>query len=61
MNLMMITMGRDNVSELRPPPGLLFILQVMYELLDSWWNDVDRRKVILPPELSDNHTSNVIK
>jgi hypothetical protein len=58
---MMISMGRDNVSELRSPPGLLSVPQVIYELVDSWWNDVDRIKVILPPNLSDNHTSIVIK
>jgi hypothetical protein len=29
--IMIMSMGRDYVSELRPPTGLLFIPQVIYE------------------------------
>jgi hypothetical protein len=34
--------GWDYVSELRPPTGPLFILQVIYEHGEPWWNDIDR-------------------
>jgi hypothetical protein len=37
-------MGWDHVSELRPPPGLLFIPQVMHECEEPLWNDIDRIK-----------------
>jgi hypothetical protein len=36
--------GRDCVSELRPRTGLLFILQVTYEHGEPWWDDTDRIK-----------------
>jgi hypothetical protein len=32
------------VSELQPPSGLLFILQVIYEHVKARWNDIDREK-----------------
>jgi hypothetical protein len=40
--LLFLSMGRDCVSELRPPTGVLFTLQMGYE---HWWNDIDRRKL----------------
>jgi hypothetical protein len=55
--MMIMSMGRDHVSELRPPTGLLFIPQVIYEHGEPWWNDNDRGKLIHPPELSGNPTS----
>jgi hypothetical protein len=57
--MMIKSMGWDYISELRPPTGLLFISQVIYEHGEPWWNDcVDRGKLlILPPELSGNPTS----
>jgi hypothetical protein len=39
---MFMSMGRDYVSELLPLTGLLFILQVIYEHAEPWWNDIDR-------------------
>jgi hypothetical protein len=37
---------------------LLFISWVIYELGETWWNNMKRGKLkILPPELSDNPTS----
>jgi hypothetical protein len=35
---------RENVSELRPPTGLLFIPQVIYVCVELWWNDIDSGK-----------------
>jgi hypothetical protein len=37
-------MGRDYVSKLLPPTGLLFILQIIHEYGEPWWDDIDRRK-----------------
>jgi hypothetical protein len=37
--------------------SILFIPQVIYELGEPWWNDVDRGKLIRSPELSGNPTS----
>jgi hypothetical protein len=49
-------MGRDYVSELRPPTGLLFIPQVLYDYGEPWWNDIDRVKPkILEKNLSQCH------
>jgi hypothetical protein len=39
-----MSVGRDYVSELRPPTGLLFIPQMIYEYGGPWWNDIDRKK-----------------
>jgi hypothetical protein len=39
-----MSMGRDYVSELRPPTGLLFIPQIIYEYEQPRWNDTDRGK-----------------
>jgi hypothetical protein len=33
--------GREDVSELRPSACLLFILQVIYEHGELWWNYID--------------------
>jgi hypothetical protein len=33
----LIMMGRNYVSELRPPTGVLFIPQVIYEHEEPWW------------------------
>jgi hypothetical protein len=40
--LLLLSMGWDCVSELPPPIGVLFALQMVYE---HWWNDIDRRKL----------------
>jgi hypothetical protein len=42
--LLFMSVGRDNVSELRPPTGLLFIPKMLYEHALPWWNDFDGRK-----------------
>jgi hypothetical protein len=46
---MIMSMGWDYVSELRPPT---VHPQVKYEHGEPWWNDIDRGKLIHPPELS---------
>jgi hypothetical protein len=48
------------MSELRPPTGLLFITQVIYEHGEQWWNDIDRGYLSYSPELSGNSVSTVI-
>jgi hypothetical protein len=45
-------MARDYVPELRTPAGLLFIPQVVYEHADSWWNDINRAKLLIRPQSS---------
>jgi hypothetical protein len=40
--MMIMSMGWDDVSELRQPLGLLYIPQVIYEYGEPWWNDIDR-------------------
>jgi hypothetical protein len=60
MITMIMPMGRDYVSELRPPTGLLFIPQVIYEHGEPWWNCIHRGNLILPPDLSGNPTSREI-
>jgi hypothetical protein len=40
--LMFMSVGRDYVSELPPPLGLLSIPQMMYECGEPRWNDTDR-------------------
>jgi hypothetical protein len=42
MMMTIISMGWDYISELRPPSGLLFIPQVVYDYREPWWNDIDR-------------------
>jgi hypothetical protein len=39
-----MSMGWDYVSELRPPTGLLFIPQMIYEYGQPWWNDIDGKQ-----------------
>jgi hypothetical protein len=51
---------RRCLSELRPPTGLLFFPQVIYEHGEQWWNYIHRRKLIPPTELSGNPTSRII-
>jgi hypothetical protein len=46
--------GWEDVSELQPPTGLLFINQVIYEHGESWWNSTDRR---IPKNLEKNPIS----
>jgi hypothetical protein len=46
-------MGRDYVSELRPPTGLLSIPQLIYVYGEPWWNDIDKGK---PNTLEKNVT-----
>jgi hypothetical protein len=40
-----------------PPMGLLFIPQEIYEYGEPWWSDIDRGKLLCPPELSGNSTN----
>jgi hypothetical protein len=42
--LIMLTGGND-ISELQPPTGLLFIPNVIYEYGTPWWNDTNREKL----------------
>jgi hypothetical protein len=59
--MMTISMGWDYVSELRPPTGLFFTPQVIYEHREPWWNDVGRGKLLTrPPELCSNPASRII-
>jgi hypothetical protein len=37
MMTMIMLMGCDYISELRPPTGLLFIPLVIYEHGETWW------------------------
>jgi hypothetical protein len=54
-------MGWDYISELQPPTGLLSTTQVIHEHGEPWWNDTDRRNLLIhPPEHSGNSTSRVI-
>jgi hypothetical protein len=50
-------MGWDYISELRPPTGLLFIPQVIYEHEEPLWNDIDSEKLIRLLELSGKPTN----
>jgi hypothetical protein len=40
--LLFVSMGRDYVSELRPPTGILFAFQVIYEYGELLRNSIDR-------------------
>jgi hypothetical protein len=51
--LLFMSMRRDDISELWPPTGLLFIPQVIYEHGELWWNDIDWEK----PKNSDRKLS----
>jgi hypothetical protein len=44
MLLLFMSIGRDYVSELRPPTGQLFISQMIHEYVEPRWNDIDRGK-----------------
>jgi hypothetical protein len=57
--MMIMSMGSDYVSELRPPTGLLVIPRVIYERGEPWWNaNADRTKLVTrAPELSGNATT----
>jgi hypothetical protein len=46
---LIMSIGWDYVSELRPPKGLLFIPYVMYEHGEPRWNDMDREKLLIRP------------
>jgi hypothetical protein len=47
----------DDVSELKPQTGVLFIHQVMSAYGEPRWNDIDRGELIRPPEFSVNSTN----
>jgi hypothetical protein len=52
------SIGWDYFSELWTSTGLLFIPQVIYVHGETWWNEVDRGKLLIcPSELSGNPTS----
>jgi hypothetical protein len=58
MKLFMLwPMRRDFISVPRQLTVLLFFPQVIYEHGEPRWNDIDRRKLILQPQLSGNSTS----
>jgi hypothetical protein len=58
--MMIMSMGHD-VSELRPPTGLLFIPQVTDDHGQPWWNDINTGKLLIRPTgLSGKPTSRVI-
>jgi hypothetical protein len=42
--MIIMSIGRKYVYELRPPMGLLFIPQVTHEHGEPQWNDIDRGK-----------------
>jgi hypothetical protein len=42
MMIIIMSVGRDYVSELRQRAGLLVIYQVIYDHGGPWWNDIDR-------------------
>jgi hypothetical protein len=42
--LIFVSMGLDYISELLPPPGMLFIFHVICEYGEPRWNKTDRRK-----------------
>jgi hypothetical protein len=58
--VMIMSMGWDHVSELRPLMGLFFIPQVIYEHGEPWWNHIDRGKLIRPPDLCSNSASTIV-
>jgi hypothetical protein len=57
MMMMIMSMGKNYVSEVQVPAGFLFIPKVIYEHGEPWWIDDERGKLICPPELSGNPTS----
>jgi hypothetical protein len=54
--LMIMSMGWDFISELRPPTDLLFVPQAIHEHGEPWWNDIERGKLVIrPSELRSSH------
>jgi hypothetical protein len=45
--VMIMSMGLDYVSELRPPTGLLIIPKLMYEYGEPWRNDIESVKLLI--------------
>jgi hypothetical protein len=50
--MVIMSVGRDYVFEVRRPEDLLFIPQMIYKHGEPWWNDVNRGKLLIHlPEL----------
>jgi hypothetical protein len=47
MMMMIMSMGKNYVSEGQVPAGFLFIPKVIYEHGEPWWIDDDERKIDL--------------
>jgi hypothetical protein len=60
MMVVMSSMGRDYVSELWPPVGLLFIPQVVHEHGEPWWMLTGENPYPSTRVLSGNPTSRAI-
>jgi hypothetical protein len=60
MIVMIMMMGWDYFSEMRPPTDVLFIPHVIYEHLEPWIG-MGGGKQIRSPELSENPTSGDIQ
>jgi hypothetical protein len=59
--VIIMSIGWEYISEVRPPTGLLFISQVIYEHGEPYCNNIDMGKsLIRPTELSGNSASRVI-
>jgi hypothetical protein len=52
-NMLFMSMGWDDVSELWPPTGLLFISQAINEYGQPQWNDIEKGQ----PNISDKNLS----
>jgi hypothetical protein len=56
--IVMVSMGRNCVSELQSPTALLLISHVIYERREPWQNDIGRGQLAIhPPEVSSNLTA----
>jgi hypothetical protein len=56
--IMVMSMTKDYVSDLRPPIGLVFIHLVIYEHGEPWRNDIDRENLLIHlPQHSVNPSS----
>jgi hypothetical protein len=55
--MVMMSMGRDYVFKLRKQraANLLFMPQVIYEHGEPRWNDIDKIKLIRPPQLLQSY------
>jgi hypothetical protein len=42
--VLLLSMASDEVSELQPPTGLLFVPPMIFGYGEPRWNNVDRRK-----------------